>query len=351
MLLPAQYQVPFSRLGPYDRSLLDDLAYRRREFTERWAREACIVPMDRWPLFNHRHDAEHRHMRALRRFMTERASYAARVLDEVRARGPVAAGDLRDPDGTRGHPRDDWGWTPARAALEGHVAVGTLAVADRQANFARTYDLVERIVPEEHRRRQVGPEDAQRELLRLAARSLGVATAVDLADYYRLSMREARPRIAELAAAGELQEVRVAGWREPAFRHPEAVLPRRLEARALLSPFDPLVWHRPRVQRLFEFDYRLEIWVPSSKRRWGYYVLPFLFGDRLVARVDLKADRTAGALLVPGAWIERGVDRASVAEALTRELRTMATWLGLNAVDIRGSGPFAAALKAAGTRT
>jgi len=175
--------------------------------------------------------------------------------------------------------------------------------------MARVYDLAERLLPAEHCQREVTREEAHRALLRLAIRALGVGTAGDLADYYRLPTRDTRQCIAELVAAGELRQVQVEGWREPGYLDPDARLPRQLAARALLSPFDPVIWHRSRVARLFEFDYRLEIWVPQAKRRWGYYVLPFLFDDRFVARVDLKADRRDRRLVVAAAYVEPQVGR------------------------------------------
>ena len=228
--------------------------------------------------------------------------------------------------------------------LEWHFGRGVLAVAERLPNFARVYDLAERVLQPEHCRRNVGREEAQRELLRLAARSHGVGTAGDLADYYRMPIGEARPRIAEMVAAGDLREVRVEGWREPAYLHPEAQLPRRIDGSALLSPFDPVVWYRARAARLFNFDYRIEIYVPRAKRKWGYYVLPFLLGDRLVARVDLKADRKERRLLVLAAYLEPDAEPGTVATALTAELRTMARWLQLDGVIVRRHGDLASAL-------
>ena len=225
--------------------------------------------------------------------------------------------------------------------LGAHFGRGTLAVADRLPNFARRFDLAERVIAPQHYRRSVEREDAQRELLRLAARAHGVATADDLADYYRMSVPEARPRIDELVAEGELRAVQVEGWRGAAYLHAQARLPRRIEASALLSPFDPLIWHRPRAARLFEFDYRIEIYVPRPRRRYGYYVLPFLLGDRLVARVDLKADRKARRLLVLASHIEPHAARGEVAAALAGELRTMASWLALDAVKVSRKGALA----------
>jgi uncharacterized protein YcaQ len=231
--------------------------------------------------------------------------------------------------------------------LEAHFGRGVLAVTERRSNFARVYDLAERVIPREHHQRKVGREEAQRELLRQAARAQGVGTASDLADYFRMQVREARPRINELVEAGELREVRVEGWRQPAYLDPNAHLPRRIAPSSLLSPFDPLIWYRPRVKRLFDFDYRFEIFVPQAKRKWGSYVLPFLLGDRLVARVDLKADRTARRLLVPAAYIEPDAEPGTVAEALATELQTMAAWLGLQAVVIGRRGDFSRRLSAA----
>jgi hypothetical protein len=220
-------------------------------------------------------------------------------------------------------------------------------VAERRRNFARVFDLTERVVPRQHHRRKLKREQAQRELLLQAARSHGVGLAGDLADYFRMPIREARPRIAELVEAGKLREVRVEAWREPAYLHPEARLPSRVNASALLAPFDPVVWYRPRTARLFAFDYRIEIFVPQSKRRWGYYVLPFLLGDRLVARVDLKADRARRRLLVPAAYVEPAAEPRGVADALAVELRTLAGWLGLDSVAIGRRGDFARPLSAA----
>jgi uncharacterized protein YcaQ len=280
------------------------------------------------------------------KFMHQNPAYVARVLDDIRARGPLAAGDLPDPEGAARRLPGAWVGTVPRAVLEAHFGRGLLAVAERRPNFARVFDLMERILPAEHHGRQLDRADAQRELLRLAARAHGVGTAGDLADYYRMPIREARPRIAELVEAGELRQVAVAGWREAAYLHRQARLPDRIHAAALLSPFDPVVWYRERIARLFDFDYRIEIWVPREKRKWGYYVLPFLLGDRLVARVDLKAGRTEGRLLVLAAYLEPHARLGVVADALARELVTLARWLGLESVAVSGKGEFARALAA-----
>jgi uncharacterized protein YcaQ len=348
VLVPAHYLPLFSRLGPYDRSLLDDLVYRQREFTEQWAHEASILPTHCWPLVRHLMGMNDRRARALAQFMEKHATYAQWVLEEVRTRGALVAEEVLEPDGTRGSRGDWWGWTTAKVTLEGHFASGALVVAERRkAGFARAYDLAERVIPQEHHACDVGREEAHRELLRRAARAHGIGTAADLADYYRMSIRETRSRIAELVAAKELREARVEGWREPAYVHPEAKAPKRITAAALLSPFDPVVWYRPRAERLFAFDYRIEIYTPKEKRRWGYYVLPFLLGDRLVARVDLKADRKARRLLVPAAHLERDADASAVAPALAKELRKMGEWLGLEAILVGKKGNLARALRAA----
>jgi len=348
IVLPAHYQVPFSRLGPYDRSRLDDLIYREREFTEQWAHEASIIPVEHWPLIRHHLGPHERRWGALAKFMEEHAEYAGRVLEHIRSRGPVVAGDIDEPDGTRGRGGGWWGWTRAKATLEGHFARGTVAIAERRAaGFARVYDLSERVVPGEHHTRTMSREEAQRELIRLAARATGVATAADLADYYRMAPREARQRVAELASAGELRQVRVEGWRDPAYLSAEARVPRAIGASALLSPFDPVVWYRPRAERLFDFDYRIEIYVPRQKRKYGYYVFPYLLGDRIVGRVDLKADRAAGCLRVLGSYVEGHVDADTVAGPLASELRAMAGWLGLEDVSVARRGSLARALVAA----
>ncbi len=347
VLTPAHYLVLFSRLGSYEKSLFDDVVYRRREFTEQWAHEASIMPMELWPLLRHRMESRRVRPWGFEKFMKERKDYVDQALEHVRSRGPIGAEDLPAPDGMSRRLPGTWGQTIPRASLEALFGLGALAVADRRPNFSRTYDLAERVIPAEHHGRRIEREEAQRELLRLSARSHGIGTAGDLADYYRMPIREARQRIAELVEAGELREAKVEGWKEPAYIHPKARAPRKIEVSALLSPFDPVVWHRPRASRLFGFDYRIEIYTPQEKRRWGYYVLPFLLGERLVARVDLKADRAARRLLTPAAYIEPGADPGEVADALAAELRIMAKWLGLESIFVERRNGFARKLAAA----
>src|SRR5262245_43420279 len=349
VLTPAHYQVLFSRLGSYKKSLFDDLVYRRREFTEQWAHERSILPVESWPLLRHRMETHRVRPWGFEKFLERQSSYVARALEEIRARGPLSAEDLPEPHDAPVRMSDKWGWgmNLKSQVLEAHFGFGRLAVVERLPNFARVYDLAERVIPAEHHGRKVEREEAQRELLRLAARSHGISTAGDLADYYRMRIGEARRRIVELVGAGELREARVEGWREPAYLHPDARIARRIEASALLSPFDPVVWNRTRAARLFGFDYRIEIFTPQEKRRWGYYVLPFLLGERLVARVDLKADRAARRLLTLAAYIEAGADPGAVAHALAAELWTMARWLGLDSVYVERRNGFARPLEAA----
>ena len=331
VVVPAHYQVLFSRLGPYDRSLLDRLAYRRHELTEQWAHEASLVPVELWPHLAHRREAHPMRPYAFGAFLEQHSGYLDWVLTEIDRRGPLAAEDLPAPEGVDRRLKGSWLGTVPRALLEHLFGRGVLAVAERRASMARAFDLSERLVPPEHHGRKVNREEAQRELVRIAARAHGVATAADLADYFRLRVGEAQPRIAELLEEGELREVTVEGWRGPAYLQRDARLPHRINAASLISPFDPLVWTRKRSERLFGFEYRFEIFIPREQRRWGCYVLPFLQGDRLIARVDLKADRPGGRLLVLATHFEDGADRAEVEPALAAELESLAGWLGLEA--------------------
>lgn len=341
VLVCSHYLPVFSRLGPYPRELLDDYAYRRRRLFEYWAHVASLVPVERYPLFRHRmqrFQGWHR-MDGLKE---EHPGYIDFVLEEVRRRGPISVSELEDPIKQRG---PWWGWGAAKIALEYHFGRGAITTAGRRG-FTRLYDIPERVLPAEYL--EADPPDeatATRQLLLLAARHHGVGTARDLADYYRLPIVESRRILRELVDGGHLEEVEVAGWREPAYLHPEARRPRNVHARALLSPFDSLVWERERTERLFDFHYRIEIYVPKPQRVYGYYVLPFLLGDELVARVDLKADRQAGRLLVRGAFSEDGRDRAHVARELATELESMASWLGLHSVAVEPKGDLAGPLQ------
>ena len=346
VLVPAHYQVLFSRLGPFDRQALDDLVYQGREFTEQWAHEASIIPVATWPLLRRRMETHIARPWGFDQIMARHGAYVDVVLGEIRRRGPLSAADMPDPDHTDRRLPGAWYGSVPRAVLEACFGRGELAVVGRRTNFARVFDLAERALPVECFTRQADAHESERTLLRQAARALGLGTAADLADYFRMSVASARPRLEELAEAGDLRRVQVERWREPAYIHQAARVPPRVDACALISPFDPLVWFRPRLARLFNFDYRFEIFVPAPRRRWGAYVLPFLHGDRLVARVDLKADRPRGRLVVQGANIEEGIDEEDVTPALAGELRLMATWLGLDQVQVARKGSFARSLRA-----
>ena len=347
VLTPSHYLVPFSRLGPYDTARLDRVVYRSGGFTEAWAHEASIVPMETWPLLRHRRETHIARPWGFDDIMAEHHEYVEIAVGEITQRGPLGPSDMPDPAHTDRRLPESWYGSVPRAVLEACFGRGQLAVTMRRGNFSRVFDLAERVIPAEHRRRVVARDESQRDLLMVAARACGVGTAADLADYFRMKVGEARPRLAELVEAGRLRPVQVDGWREPAYLHPDARAPRVIAASVLLSPFDPVVWFRPRTRRLFGFDYRFEIFIPAAKRSWGSYVLPFLMDDRLVARVDVKLDRPAGRLLVPGAWIEDHADQAAVAPALARELRALALWLGADVVRIGRRGTFARPLAAA----
>jgi uncharacterized protein YcaQ len=351
VLVPSHYLVLFSRIGAYKKSHFDDLVYKHRQFTEQWAHEASIVPMEYWPLLSHRRAAHRVRPYGFERLLEEHQLYAASVLEEVRKRGPLGAEDLECPHGVERRLAGSWFGSVPRAVLEAHFGRGVLAVADRRPGFARAYDLAERIIPDVHHSQSIEREEAQRQLLLLAGQALGIGTAADLADYFRMKAKVARPGLAELVNAGQLELVRVENWREPAYFYPKAPLPRRIAASALLSPFDPVVWHRARAARLYDFDFRFEIFVPKEKRKWGTYVLPFLFGDRLVARVDLKADRTAKRLRVLAVYREPHTEANSVADALAAELRKLAHWLQLEVVVVERRGDFARPLAQALSRS
>jgi uncharacterized protein len=339
----AHYLPAFSRLGPYDTTRFDAWLWSSGENVEYLGHEASVTPVGTWPLLRHRMTERHP-WRSVQRLADEHPGYVEEVYEHVAADGPLTVGDLADPGSRSG---SWWGWNRGRVALEWLYASGRLAIARRDPSFTIHYDVVERVVPDEVRDREVVPRDqAQRVLLEQAARASGVATVDDLAAYWRIPIREARAGVAALVAEGRLDEVEVDGWGRPAVRHPEVPLPRAVEAACLLSPFDPVVWHRDRALRLFDFHYRIEIYVPREKRVHGYYVLPFLLDDRLQARVDLKLDRAGGRLLVRSAWHEEGVDVPTVARALHAELVRFARWQRADEVEIAPRGDLAPALRA-----
>jgi uncharacterized protein YcaQ len=344
VLVRSQELPLFARLGPHPRTLIDD-ATRDGELFEYWVHVASHAPVELHPLLRWRMDERH-HWKGLREFRERHPGYIEDVLRRVREDGPVVAGDLQQRVGPKGA---WWDWDDGKLALELLFQSGEVACRRRPNDFARVYDVAERVIPREILDLPTpDPREARKALLLLAARHHGVGTDDDLADYHRLKTLESRSLLRELVEEGQLLDATVDGWDKPAFLHPGVTRPRRVEARALLSPFDPVVWYRDRARRLFDFEYRIEIYTPKAKRVHGYYVLPFLLGDRLVARVDAKADRANGLLLVPGAFAEPGVDPPEVAEGLAGELRSMAGWLGLHGgVEVGTRGDLARPLSAA----
>ena len=329
----------FSRLGAFDRDRLDDWLWRSGENLEFLAHEASITAIELYQILKHSVDI--RRWKSGMRFRDKHAKYLAAITEAIKSRGPLSIKDIPDPGKRSG---DWWGWSPGKIGLEVLYRSGVLAISERTPSFLTRYDLLERVVPASLRRDNIDPVAAKREMLRLAARSQGVATAKDLADYFRLKVTECRPLLKALVADGLLEHVQVAGWNQPAYATPDAKRPRTVKARALLSPFDPLVWFRPRAERLFGFHYRIEIYVPPAKRVHGYYVLPFLLGDSLVGRVDLKADRKSKTLVVKAAFSEPGFDNDFVAPPLAQTLHEMKDWLGLERIAVARRGNLAISL-------
>jgi uncharacterized protein YcaQ len=333
-VLVRSHELPlFSRLGPYPRAALTDLAERRRELFEYWGHMASFVPVRFHPLLRWRMErARTRPFRVVDLMRRERPGYVEAVLAEVGERGPIAASQLSDPGAKRG---PWWGWAYGKSVLEWLFYTGDVAAAGRGRNFERLYDMSDRVLPADVLATPTpSDEEAQRALLLASASWLGIGTARDIADYFRIGVNEAKPRLAELVEAGDLVPARVEGWRQPAFLHASARIPRRVHARALLSPFDSLVWARERTERLFSMRYRIELYTPAAERVHGYYVLPFLLGDELVGRVDLKADRKQSMLLVLGIHLEQPHMEPSRAKIVAGELeavlRSMADWLELD---------------------
>lgn len=343
VLLPAHFLMIWSRLGGYDRSRFESYLYDSGEHIEQWAHEASVVSSTDWPLLAHRHRAFKMWKSSPLHTLPDRGAYLRSVLAKVRTGGAVTAHDFPLRKGPPGKP-GDWHRPLSRWALEHHFGTGKLAVRRRQKNFQRVYDLAERLLADDIHAARIATRDAQRELLRQSANALGVATGRDLADYYRMSPKDAAPRIEELVEQQELTVVEVEGWSETAFLARAARVPRSIPGASLLSPFDPILWFRPRALRLFGFDYRIEIYVPAAKRRWGYYVLGFRQGDRITARVDLKADRNNARLLVQSAYLENGSDSKATSAALADELRAIAAWLELDSIVVRKTSTFEKAL-------
>jgi uncharacterized protein YcaQ len=351
VLQRAHFLPLYSRLGPYPTGLIERAAYRKpRELFEFWGHEASLITVDLQPLFRWRMArAAEFAWGNMTRIAAEQPELVARVLDQVRERGPITAAEIEH-DAPRSTDNWGWNWSVVKRALEWLFYSGQVTAAERTTSFARRYDLTERVLP-----RSVldaptpAYPDAIRALAELSARALGVAAEAELRDYFRLPVAGFKQAVAELVEDRVLQPVTVRGWKPAAYLHHEAKLPRRVGAATLVSPFDPLIWERARTERLFDMQYRIEIYVPAPQRLYGYYVLPFLLGDRFAARVDLKADRRTGVLQIPAAWIEPGADPDETAAALAAELARLAGWLGLSdiaapeRVDL--AQPLTAALK------
>jgi uncharacterized protein YcaQ len=334
VLVRSQELPLFARLGNHDRNAIPRATEQQKLF-EYWGHEAAHLPVDLHPLFRWKMDAARTgkvtHW-GLTSFYEENKAFVKRTLKHVATNGPTTSRVLSTRTEKKG---TWWDWDEAKVALEYLFLTGELMSRGRGSDFARVYDVPERVLPQlvidaptpnEH--------DARKQLLVRSAIAQGVATASDLADYYRQRLATVKPLIAELVEEGELREVAVDGWTEKTFVHRNAKLPKQLHATALLSPFDSLVWCRPRNERLFDFHYRIEIYTPKEKRKFGYYVLPFMMNGEMVGRVDLKADRASGVLQAHSVHTEKGVKRSAINEALNAELDVMATWLGLEQVRI-----------------
>lgn len=347
----AHYAPVFSRLGPYDREVLDRAAWTHtarspRLLVEYWAHEAALMAVDDWPLLRWRM-AEYEHGRWGTEIVKKNARLAGNIVNAIAELGPSTAGQIEahleaEPRGRKG---PWWDRSDTKWVAEALWSSGVLTTATR-VGFARHYDLTERVLPPEVLVRQVSDEEAVRELILRAAGALGVGTEPDLRDYFRLSPKQSKPAIAALVEEGELEPVEVTGWNAPAYLRAGQKVPRRDRGTALLCPFDPLVFFRPRMERLFDgFHYRIEIYTPAHKRQFGYYVWPFLLDGELVGRVDLK--RADGVLNVVGAFTEDGRDRPRVAAGMAAELRSMAGWLGLDDVVVGDRGDLVTELRAA----
>lgn len=354
VLARAHYLPTFSRYGPYPSSALDDLVHGKRELFEYWGHAACFLPLDLYPLLRWRMENQCEAWSGVAR---KQRDFMTAVYDEVAERGPLSAGQLSNGGKSKG---PWWGWSDGKEALELLFRMGRVAIAGRR-NFERLYDIPERVFPIELiGAAPVAAADAKKALLVRAARALGVGTAKDIAQYFhidawwdRLTVNGRRAPaktdvlFAELVEDGRLERVTVQGWKQPAYVVPGVRIPRSVDARAIVSPFDPLLWERKWTKAVFDFDYQIEIYVPGPKRIYGYYVLPFVMGDRFAARVDLKADRKTSTLIVHAAFVEDGLDARAVSASLAGELRSMAAWLSLESFAVGSKGTLARPLKRA----
>jgi uncharacterized protein len=346
----AHYAPVFSRLGPYDRDVVDRAAWSHsarspRLLVEYWAHEAALMAVDDWPLLRWRM-REYTHGRWGKEIVKKNAKLADDIVAAVGELGPSTSGQIEahlesEPRGRKG---PWWDRSDTKWVAEALFAAGVLTTATR-VGFARHYDLTENVLPPEVLAREVDDDEAVRELTLRAATALGIGTEPDIRDYFRLAAGQIKPALAKLVADGELEQVEVDGWKAPAYLRAGQIVPRFERGTALLCPFDPLIWFRQRAERLFDFHYRIEIYTPAPKRQFGYYVWPFLLDGQLVGRVDLKAERTSDALNVVGAFTEPGQDAERVASALAEQLQSMASWLGLSDVTVGKRGDLVGALR------
>jgi uncharacterized protein YcaQ len=340
----SHYLPVFARLGHYDKALLDRLTFAKKaRYTEYWAHEAAVIPMARRPLFQWRMDGYRARYEANPAgWVHSNRGMLEWLRAELAAKGPLAASEIEhDANKRRG---SWWEWSDVKRGLEHLFAVGEV-VSDGRTRFERSYALAEQRVPAELLGLAVPEADAVRELLALSARAHGIGTLGDLADYYRIKQAPARAAVNDLVDSGELLPVMVDGWTQPAWLHRDARIPRAMNAAALLSPFDPVVWARPRAERMFDFHYRIEIYTPAEKRVFGYYSLPVLVDDRIVGRIDLKNDRQNGVLRVQSAWREAHAP-AGIEERIVPLLEDARRWQGLDSIEVVGRGDLAAALAA-----
>ncbi len=349
----AHYAPVFSRLGPYDRDVLDRAAWGPRSsrlLAEYWAHEAALMSVEDWPLLRWRM-RQYSHGRWGTHIVKANPRLADEIIAAVAELGPSTAGQIEAHLAAEPRRKKGTWWTRSdtKWVAEALFSAGVLTTATR-VGFARHYDLVERVLPPAVLAREVDDDEAIRELTLRAVSALGVGTEADIRDYFRLSARQIKPAIAALVAAGDIEPVDVDGWSAPAYLRAGRTVPRTDRGTALLCPFDPLIFFRPRVERLFEFHYRIEIYTPAAKRQYGYYVWPLLLDGRLVARVDLKADRAANSLRVLGAFGEPDAPKARVAAALAGECESMASWLGLGGFSVAGRGDVSGELRAAAKR-
>jgi uncharacterized protein len=349
VLVRSHYLPVFARAGHYNQDALDQRTFgkRKRRFFEYWAHEASLLPLEFYPLLRWRMERARNgggEPKYLEKMATDHKSYIDEVRAFVKNHGPTAVSDLPDPGGRTG----SWGgWSRGKIALEYLFYIGEVTVATRRI-FERIYDIPERVIPAEVLNAPAPPEEeAVRRLIDLSGQAMGVASEADLRDYFRLPVDAFKKALPQVIEEGLLLPVKVEGWNVKAYRHRDTGSPRKAGGHALLSPFDPLVWERSRAERLFDFRYRIEIYTPQEKRIYGYYVLPFLEGDRLTARFCLKADRQAGLLRVNTAHGEDGIDAVRTAEAAAPELRRMAQWLGLEDVVAAARGSLAKPLRQA----